>query len=248
MGVSMKRCFGLTGLTLTISLAFTGFSASAADMYSPASGPAYVGVNWSGFYAGVNGGYAFDAWDRKGGMEDNGGFGGGQIGYNWQGRSNLVLGVETDFEGSAINHSRAGTLTWHSGAGPTDSDIHHRAIDYFGTVRGRIGYAFGPVLPYFTGGFAYGNKTNEFNDTAAGAWYPGVYKDDGIKAGYVLGGGLEYKVAGPWSMKAEYQFIDLGHSNATDGTGSYVGTVDTKLNTFRVGINYRFNSPLDPLK
>jgi outer membrane immunogenic protein len=237
----MKLRFGLTG-----ALAFVAFSANAADLDGYKDGPAYVGVNWSGFYAGVNGGYASDAWNRNGGMEDNGGFGGGQIGYNWQGRSNLVLGVETDFEGSAIDNSRAGTITWS--AGGIDSDIHHRAIDYFGTVRGRIGYAFGPVLPYFTGGFAYGGKTNEFNDTAAGALHPGIYKDDGIKAGYVLGGGLEYKITGPWSMKAEYQFIDLGHSNATDGTGSYVRTMDTELNTFRVGINYRFNSPPDPLK
>ena len=51
-------------------------------------------------------------------------------------------------------------------------------------------------------------------------------------------------------MKAEYQFIDLGHSDATrnNGTGSYVRTADTELNTFRLGINYRFNSPLDTLK
>ena len=191
-GVSMKLRFGLTGLALTAGFAFAAFSASAADIYAVGGGPAYVGVNWTGFYLGVNGGYASDAWDRHGGMEDNGGFGGGQFGYNWQGRSNLVLGFETDFEGSAIDHSRAGTITWSNG--DVDPATHHRAIDYFGTVRGRIGYAFGSVLPYFTGGFAYGDKTNEYNDTAA-TFHNGVYKDDGMKAGYVLGGGLEYKLA-----------------------------------------------------
>ena len=191
----MKRCFGLTGLTLTISLAFTGFSASAADMYSPASGPAYVGVNWSGFYAGVNGGYAFDAWDRKGGMEDNGGFGGGQIGYNWQGRSNLVLGVETDFEGSAIDHSRAGTLTWHSGAGPTNSDIHSTGLSTI-SVPFAAGSAtrsgrFCPISPAVSlTAIRPTNSTTRRQELGI----PVVYKDDGIKAGYVLGGGLEYKV------------------------------------------------------
>jgi outer membrane immunogenic protein len=241
----MKLCFGLTGLSLTIGLAFTGFSASAADMYSPASSPAYVGVNWSGFYAGVNGGYAVDARNRSGRIEDNGGFGGGQIGYNWQGHSSWVLGVEADFEGAAIDHSGAETLTWSGGG--TDTAIHHRAIDYFGTVRGRIGYAFGPVLPYLTGGFAYGHKTNEFNDT--GATHPGVYKEDGMKAGIELGAGLEYKLAGPWSMTAEYQAIALAHSNATaSGTNSYVQTADTDLHTFRVGLNYHFHSPSDSLK
>ena len=72
------------------------------------------------------------------------------------------------------------------------------------------GYAAGPTLAYFTGGFAYGNKTNEFSNSNTGA----VYKEDGMEAGYVLGGGVEYKINPNWSAKVEYQYIDLVHQNA----------------------------------
>ncbi len=190
----------ILGLALAGALILAAFPAGAADVYSGPIGPAggykdgpFVPVaTWTGFYVGVNGGYAFDGHDRHGGIEDDGGFGGGQIGYYWQGafglHPNLVLGVEADFQGSGIDNSRYGTLTFNNGN--IDPDLHKRSIDDFGTVRGRIGYAFGPTLAYFTGGFAYGNKNNEFDDLTTG----NVYKDSGMHAGYVLGGGLEYKL------------------------------------------------------
>ncbi len=90
----------------------------------------------------------------------------------------------------------------------------------------------------------YGDKNNEFHDLVTGH----VFKDDGTHTGYVLGGGLEYLIAPGWSVKAEYQYIDLGLDNATDGLGEYVRTKDTELNTVRGGVNYHFSSPLEPLK
>jgi outer membrane immunogenic protein len=233
-------------LTLTAALAAVSAPALAADMYR-APAPAsykdlpYVSMDWSGFYAGVNGGYSFDSQNHPL-IKDEGGFGGGQIGYNWQGAlgsRSLVLGIEADFQGAGIDHSTAITF---SGSG--DAGTHRRAIDEFGTVRGRLGYAMGPALVYFTGGFAYGNKTNEFTDNVTGA----VFKDDGWKAGYVLGGGAEYKVSPSWSVKAEYQFIGLGHNDAADAAGNTVRTVDTELSTVRAGVNYHFGSSYAPLK
>jgi outer membrane immunogenic protein len=244
----MTSCNSIFGLTLTSLLALAAFPANAADMYSGYKDGAYgTAFSWTGFYAGINGGYAWDAFARRNGQEDDGGFGGGQIGYNWQGALGvrpLVLGAEADFEGVGIDHSKATTITWDSGG--TDSALHTREIDFIGTVRGRIGYAAGLALIYFTGGFAYGDKNNEFDDT--GINHPGIYRDDGMKAGYVLGGGLEYKLTPAWSVKAEYQYIDLAHDNATGNNGHYVGTMDTELDTFRGGINYQFNSPYAPLK
>ncbi len=86
--------------------------ASAADMYRGEmggykDGPAYAPVaTWTGFYAGVNGGYAFDARKEHGGLQDEGGFGGGQIGYNWQGilHPHIVFGIEADIQGSGIDN------------------------------------------------------------------------------------------------------------------------------------------------
>src|SRR5262249_17791268 len=143
-------------LTLIGAAALPSF-ANAADIYRPGPGggykdePGYVGVNWSGFYIGVNGGYGWTAnTDSAFDLKPAGGFGGGQIGYNWQGGFGLgrawVFGIEADIQGADIS----------------DKDVFgdRSKMDMFGTVRGRVGYAFGPALVYATGGFAYGNVEN----------------------------------------------------------------------------------------
>ncbi len=228
-------------------------SASASDVYMLGGfkdGQYVPLASWSGFYTGGNGGYAFDAWSSHGGVLDDGGFGGWQLGYNLQNplgiNRNLVLGIETDFEVTDIDHTGNGTIKWDDGTSTTGP--HHRAIDDFGTVRGRIGYSLDRTLVYFTGGFAYGSVNNVFDVTRVA--FPvntaSIYKSQAIQPGYVLGGGIEYKLAPAWSLKAEYQFIDLENSNATDGSGGYIRTKDTELNTVRGGINYHFNSPPIP--
>jgi outer membrane immunogenic protein len=223
-------------------------SANAADIgYKDSYAPA-----WTGFYAGVNGGYAWDAIKPHGGVEDNGGFGGGQIGYNWQGAFGLspplVLGIEADFQGTGIDHTGNGTLTPLNGGSP-HSDLHTKSIDYFGTLRGRLGYAAGPALFFVTGGFAYGNEKNVFTDlgtnfTTIGSYTPGaggnVYRANGIQTGYAAGGGVEYKFAPDWSLKVEYQRIQLDADRPVNSVGGYVITKDTELDTVRGGINYHF--------
>jgi outer membrane immunogenic protein len=247
----MKLLSGILGLTLTSVVALA--SANAADMYrAPEAGgykdgPAYVTVNWAGFYAGVNGGGAWSQEDDQlansraafGGLSPNGGFGGGQIGYNWQGvwHPHLVLGIEADIQGAGIDDKATiGAVTWASN------------LDYFGTVRGRIGYAMDSTLVYFTGGFAYGGVKNEV--TAPGA----DFKSDGTATGYVLGGGVEYKFTPAWSAKVEYQYINLGKNDPTFGglafTSSAVGGVDRDdaYHTVRLGLNYHFVPGYEPLK
>lgn len=176
-------------------------AASAADMYRPAPAMGgykdipYVGINWSGFYAGINGGSA--AWDQN--WDYHAGFFGGQIGYNVQ-RGNLVFGIETDLQG------------------PTDSDYDGF---YFGTVRGRVGYALNRALVYGTGGYAY-----------AGADCSGCSVD-----GWAAGGGLEYKFTPSWSIKGEYQHITLTEGGLEEGS-----------DTFRVGVNFFVGGGYDALR
>ncbi len=88
-----------------------------------------MAVNWSGLYFGANGGYGWADNDSS----INGGFGGGQIGYNFQ-RGKIVFGAETDIRAPVLRGAASATL------------------DYFGTVRGRVGYAFDRTLVYGTGG------------------------------------------------------------------------------------------------
>jgi outer membrane immunogenic protein len=252
----MKKA--LLGLTLTSVGALA--SANAADMYVP--GPAGPGgykdapyvASWAGFYAGVNGGGAWSEFSDKfavpnqnfGGISPSGGFGGGQIGYNWQGvwHPNLVLGVEADIQGAGIEDKKS----------VNSFDFFRSRLDFFGTVRGRIGYASGPSLLYATGGFAYGGIHNEFNDGGI------VDAKSGTATGYTVGGGYEYKFNPAWSLKVEYQYINLGRSDPPLPLGVLgVTTVcnpafeaakceDDALHTVRAGLNYHFGSGYAPLK
>ncbi len=194
---------------------------------------------WTGLYIGVNGGYSFDAQGAHDGVQDDGGFGGGQIGYNWQvpsgGRSRLVLGAEADFQGTGIDHSGSGLLRGVT-TGAIYSDWHTRSIDDFGTVRGRLGMASGRTFAYFTGGFAYGSVKNTFENLDTN----NIYKADGTRTGYVFGGGVEYKVTPKWSLKLEFQYIDLSADRPAGNLGGYIITKDTELETVRGGINYHF--------
>jgi outer membrane immunogenic protein len=153
-------------------------------------------------------------------LDPTGAFGGGQIGYNFQ-RGNIVFGVEADFQGAGISDSNA---------------FHKSEMNWFGTIRGRLGYAFDKTLVYGTGGFAYGNVDN--------SGFPSE-----TQSGWVVGGGVEYKLAPAWSLKAEYQYLNL---DATDPAGAgRLGDAalgQTEVHTFRVGINYFVGGGYVPLK
>ncbi len=149
----------------------------------------------------------------------------------------MVYGVEADFQGAGLNDSIAGATAL--GAPFTSKE----SVDWFGTVRGRLGYAFGRVLVYGTGGFAYG-------DAHLRADYNGdLLSAGGTQTGWVAGGGIEYKINPAWSVKTEYQYIDLGSANLTDAaTGVTTNNLDTSFQTVRLGLNYRFGGSAEPLK
>jgi outer membrane immunogenic protein len=223
----MTKLFsGLLGLTLTSVVALA--SANAADLYRGGSAasfkdsPDFVPVtSWTGFYAGVNGGYGFSDSTHNG-VDPEGGFGGGQIGYNWQGGlgfgPNFVYGIVTDIQGADITDSRGGSRS---------------ETDFFGTVRGKVGYSFGRTLVYGTGGFAYGDVKNRV---------PGFERAD-TETGYTVGGGIEYKINPAWSVGAEYQFVNLDGDSDRGNNFS-----DTELHTIRATLNYHFGNVYSPLK
>ncbi len=249
-GLIMKKIYaGLLGLTAASVLAL---SANAADMYAPGGYKDYTpAAVWTGFYAGVNVGYGWGpsgqlACDANcaggnatfGGVSPAGWLGGGQLGYNWQGLgSPFVLGFETDIQASTI-------LGQGSDA---DGNTYKSRLQALGTVRGRAGYAMDRALVYFTGGLAYGSIDNEANSGAT----PYANNQNTIVTGYVLGGGLEYKVKRDLSLKVEYQYVDLGKNDpvAPPSYSSVGGTVhDDTYNTVRVGLNYFPFAAREPLK
>jgi outer membrane immunogenic protein len=190
-------------------------SASAADMprraAMPTKAPAYVSqmYNWTGAYVGINGGYGF-----SGSNGSNGGLVGGTIGYNWQAGSPVVWGLEGDLDWTRIRGSNA---------------LGETSNRWLGTVRGRLGYAMGAtgsVLPYITGGLAFGDINNSV---------PVFGSARDTKTGYALGAGIEAALSGPWTAKVEYMYVDLGNGPTVGGVSSNFHT-----NIVRAGLNYRF--------
>jgi outer membrane immunogenic protein len=229
-----KISAGLLGLTLASAVALP---AGAADFggYKGAPPPYVVVPLWNGFYAGVNGGGGESA--NNGFLSPSGGFGGGQIGYNWQGiwYPNLVLGIEADIQGSGISDS--GTF----------GNINvENSLNWFGTVRGRVGYGVGPTLFYFTGGFAFGEVESKERFLGGGNAFGVPFDATETQTGYVLGGGVEYKFNPAWSVKGEYQFISLDANDAVGPLG-FTGGDRSEVNTFRIGVNYHFGQGYGPL-
>jgi outer membrane immunogenic protein len=260
-GVTLMKMYRIGLLAITLTSAAALASANAADMYrapEPVAG-GYKDVpvaSWTGFYAGVNGGGAWSEFSDQlanfanvgafSGLKPSGGFGGGQIGYNWQGvwHPHLVLGVEADIQGAGIEDK----ATFVPSSPPLITAVSESRVDWFGTVRGRLGYAFDGALAYATGGFAYGHVHNSQADSR------GVtFLFDGTATGYAVGGGLEYKLSPAWSVKTEYQFIDLGKNDPISATQGSFTAFNTKLeddafHTVRAGLNYHIGSGYVPLK
>ena len=213
-------CLGMLGLAAT---------ANAADLprrYDPVPQQrVFVPVNnWTGFYIGINGGGAWgdSKWDSVGSFDVSGGMIGGTVGYNWQ-MTQWVFGLEGDVDWTNISGSS--TAACVAGCKTSNS--------WLATVRGRIGYSFDRFLPYITGGLALGNMK---------ASQPGFTGGEDTNAGWTAGGGLEFIIAGNWTAKAEYLYVDLGKFNCglACGNGANPDNVSFSTHLVRGGVNFRF--------
>ena len=227
-------------LALAVSvLVVTATAASAADMaaarvYTKAPPPAPV-ATWTGWYVGLNAGGAVN--DSRDTVEPTGLFlvgatsvfnplrtdsasltgvgftGGGQAGYNWQ-VDRTVFGIEADINYNGVNDVNSVNRVL---AAPLVGSIIHSETDkigWFGTVRGRLGWAVVPnFLLYGTGGLAYGQvrSASSVLFTSAGDTYVGSM--DSTRVGWTAGAGGEWMIAPNWSVKAEYLYVDLGSSS-----------------------------------
>lgn len=222
----------IAGLALTLA-AVTPDVSLAADMPikgKPRPYDAYSsGVNWTGFYLGVNGGYGYgdSRWDygigpagRFGPFPVQGWMVGLTAGYNIM-LSGFVVGVEGDYDWTEISGARAcfglNCRTYNS---------------WLATARGRIGLVMGRALPYFTGGAAFGNVKTQVDTIGSSTT---------TQTGWTIGGGLEVALNGGWSMKAEYLYVDLGEVNCGTACGGPPSpNADFVINVVRGGLNYKF--------
>lgn len=225
----MKRAGILLSAFLLLST-----SAQAADLgWNGGGGSVYSSTpvsSWSGFYAGVNGGYGWGTTTNDpalpGGTAANNSSGwslGGQVGYNAD-MGGFVLGGEADLQWANVGYSEAA---------PGGSTFEAKT-DVFGTVRARAGVPFGQVMPYVTAGLALGHGTASVTNAAKV-----TTSQSASHFGWAAGLGLEAKATENVTFKAEYLYVDLG----TQGyNGLPVGGRDVtqRFGVVRAGVNYKF--------
>jgi outer membrane immunogenic protein len=238
------------------------------DLPVPGNGP-LVTYAWTGPYAGANVGYGVgndsvsqsEATTAAGvpivipasgnaTVAPTGLIGGIQLGYNWQGGPNWLVGVEADFQGSSLADTACSPLicfTLPSAPGnPTNVITVQQQLDYFGTLRARAGAVHNNILYYGTAGVAVGHVTENVNVNSSLSTPP-VFASSSSTAdliGFVVGGGIEAALWGGWTGKVEYLYMDLGSvSNALNtGTAAAAATVTTNSSIrdhiVRIGANY----------
>jgi outer membrane immunogenic protein len=272
-------------LVSAVSLLALASAASAADLPSrkeaviPAPAPL-----WTGFYAGLNAGYSWGtnsntysqnwasdsfynaisvapiALDGNIPNTQSGFMGGAQFGYNYQYGSNIVLGVETDIQGSNVrgtgrstgmsvgNYPGGGFNNRETTIGRTTAQA---GLDYLGTIRGRVGYLWSPaLLLYGTAGFAYGGawanvvqaaSTADASCLGAACTANGTYgwtgggQQNQLLTGWTAGGGVEWLFMPNWSLKTEALYWDLGRMNINTTNYSSDGFA---LGWGRTNVNY----------
>jgi outer membrane immunogenic protein len=169
-----------------------------------------------------------------------------------------VYGLEADFDFSGM---RASTSVPWVVNGTQPDNVHitgqtnlSQKLDYFGTLRGRAGWANDNLLLFGTGGLAWGHVATAFNvsnvtePTAAlslaqlaALQNGGNAYASGVRVGFAVGAGLEWKVARNWSVKGEYLFVDLISSGQTLTIPGGVATAgNLPVQVVRVGVNYFF--------
>jgi outer membrane immunogenic protein len=226
-------------------------------MAAPIVAPVY---NWTGFYVGAHAGYGWSQVDSTTAflpsaalfgadtfthsIDRDGWMLGGQIGFNYQ-ISSWVVGLEADNSWADLNGSATRALTLFGA--PTVPASTFRAtsdMKWFGTVRGRLGFAANNVLVYVTGGVAFADVDyGGFFRTAGGGGAVLDATGSETHAGWTIGGGGEWGFAPNWSLKAEYLYYDLGDaaiSSVAIAGLSIATSFDNDGHILRLGVNYRF--------
>jgi outer membrane immunogenic protein len=274
----MQHCLR-TGVGCLVA-AFTAVSAYAADPAARAAPPVLAApvFTWTGFYLGANVGYA---WSPSTGdldgftpgsaanavqfgnnvprtfdLQREGVVGGVQLGFNFQNGA-FVWGVEADAQAADLSESSVVSLPG-SGFVPAVSTFFvpststaKAEIEWFGTLRARLGYApanwaSGRLLFFVTGGLAFG----ETNHAAQVFFVPPVTGQaigvDRTDFGWTAGAGVEYAFTDALSVKAEYLYVNLGDETFTVidriqfPNDALFYRFDAEAHVVRAGLNFRF--------
>ncbi len=242
-------------LLATAAMAALTTGAGAADLGVPRGPVAAVvaapNFSWTGFYVGAHLGYGFGNTRHVGlspGAFDDGGvgetirhgvrgvLGGIQFGHNWQ-TGNLVVGLEAELGYNGATGSRTGGLF--------ETDVFGSArYSFTGFIGPRLGFAVDRALLYVKGGLAVATIRNIAADLDNGntTFDPDhTINVTRTRAGWAIGGGLEYAFAPNWTAKVEYLYSNFGSFRTIDANGElYRHTND--MHAIKLGVNYLFST------
>jgi outer membrane immunogenic protein len=256
----MKRMALITAAAVGVVFSHGALAADmgvrrAAPAYVP---PAVVAPTWTGLYVGVNGGWGWSNSNNSSlgftgafapfsvGLTNNNANSpvfGGQLGYNYQ-TGAWVFGIEGDVDGANIR-SNHNVFVNPVGGFPGGSAFLNVRQDWLASIRGRIGYTWGPGMIYVTGGGAWtGVEASGGATLLNGA--TGTFTSSSTQSGYVVGVGYQQMIAPNWSLRGEYLyygFTDSLNSTALGLPGATINGNTNKFNTSvaRVGLDYKFD-------
>jgi outer membrane immunogenic protein len=176
---------------------------------------------------------------------------GGFIGYNLQ-FGQVILGIDVGYNrmssletGVSDSISRQFmTSDGYNNFVTVDAQSTFKLVDY-GTLRGRVGYAFGRLLPYVLFGGAVGRfdytrsatVTASGTDVSGGGGSPYFLvqsdsdgKNNAFSPGFVVGLGLDVSLTPNMFVRAEWEYVDFAET----------GNITSYVNTGRVGLAFRF--------
>jgi outer membrane immunogenic protein len=251
--------------------------ARAADIPAPA--PVYKAAapapmpDWTGWYLGVNAGADWARSDPTTIVSAPGTFmsgcpicianiaalgnqhlstsgftGGVEGGYNLQ-VSNLLLGIEADFENFRHAGVTSAAGTFNVGNGSTVAISSSISTNWLFTARPRFGIVANNWLFYGTGGLAVTNLKAGWNSTISIGPDTESASTSSTKTGGTVGGGIETKLPGNWFVGAEYLYVHFGRvfvstanlfGSATLWTDVFTHTVDLNANIVRLRLSKQF--------
>ncbi len=231
--VKLLSCVAGASLLLSGAVMAADLPTKAPQRYAPVSM-----YDWTGFYIGTHvsfgsGRATFSDPTAPGSASatTKGFLGGAQIGANYQ-AGPWVFGLEADISGADIDGSV-------SVLAPGVASSTTGRVRWTSLLTGRIGYAHGAWLPYIKGGAAFGGTRVSGLDFTTGD----TFNTSINRTGWTIGGGLEYALAGPWSIRAQYDYVDFGTKSVTlvDNTGAAAqARIKQNIHQAKFGVNYRF--------
>jgi outer membrane immunogenic protein len=273
----MKRCVRCVLGFLSL-LAAGCVGANAAEMTSlPPLPPGNSWYNWTSLYIGGNVGGAWGTTSAQGtdasplgtsaysgSANSSGWVAGGQAGANFQFADRWVVGAVADGDWSRISSSSSGCSIITTGASAglaSGCGTRNVQLNDFGTVRGRVGYAFSNLLFYGTGGWAWGNSAGTHTTTcvsstvahcpgASTTFTGGTASFSNALNGWAAGAGIEWGFLRSWTVRMEYLHVEFDNVQTgfgttlttARGTSSVASSISSNngFDMVRVGLNYLF--------